>query len=133
MSTVGSISPYTSLIGFVLGFPTLAATYYQAWKTRREAERAREGLVYSQNCVEFLLDDGTLVNVVPLQALHSLPKPEDIVFLPSEDFSIQSATAPGAFRVHRVEHIYTRVEGKAHLPLQARLAKVVAHIRHLQP
>ena len=133
MSSVLSLSPYTSLIGFILGLPTLAATYYQAWKTRREAERAREGLIYSQNCVEFLLDDGTLVNVVPLQALHSLPKPDDIVLLPGEDFTLQSTSLAGAFRVHRVEHIYTRVEGKALLPLQARLAKVVAHIRQVHP
>ena len=33
---IPSITPYTSFIAFLIGLPTLVATYYQSWKTRQE-------------------------------------------------------------------------------------------------
>jgi hypothetical protein len=61
---------YTSFFGFIVGLPTLAATYYQSWKSRRESEEVRRHLVFSGNCLEFILEDGTSINLVPLETLH---------------------------------------------------------------
>ncbi len=135
MNAIVSLSPYTSLIGFVLGVPTAVGAYYQSWKTRQESRLARQGLVFSENCLEFVLDDGMTVNVVPLETLHSLPKPGDIVLLPGQEDGMDAMLDPvlphGAYRVSRIEHIYAPVQGaKAHVG-QARLAKAVAHVDRL--
>jgi hypothetical protein len=50
------LSPYTSIIGFLIGFPTAVATYYQALKT------------------EFVSGDGECINLVTLETLHSFPE-----------------------------------------------------------
>jgi hypothetical protein len=71
MIPLNSVSPYTSLLSFLIGLPTLIGTYYQSWKTRQEAKQARDGFSYSENCLEFILEDGTTVNLVPLETLHS--------------------------------------------------------------
>jgi len=131
MFPITEFSRYTSLVAFCLGLPTAAATYYQAWKTRQEASLARAGLIYSKNCLEFVLSDGSSVNLVPLQTLHTLPKPDEIVLLPGAGVGMADGTAMGAFRVDRVEHIYAHMEGKKHDPRQARLVKVVAHVEGL--
>ena len=131
MLPVASISPYTSLVGFCLGVPTAIATYYQAWKTRQEASQARAGLIYSKNCLEFVLQDGNSVNLVPLETLHTLPKPGDIVFLPGSGAGAADVTGMGAYRVERIEHIYTHFEHKHYDPKQARLIKAVAHVESL--
>ena len=135
MSTITSLSPYTSLIGFVLGFPTAVGAYYQSWKTRQESRLARQGLIFSDNCLEFVLDDGTSVNVIPLETLHSLPKPGDIVLLPGMEDGLDSTLHPelphGAYRVNRIEHIYAPVQGRWAHSGQARLAKAVAHVDRL--
>ena len=39
------------------------------------------------NCLEFVVDDGTCINLVPLETLHSLPKPGDVVLLPGDGIS----------------------------------------------
>ena len=122
-----TVSHYSSLISFCIGLPTVAATYYQSWRTRREAREARQGLVWSDNCLEFVLENGTGVNLVPLESLHSLPKPGDVVLLPG----MGAADGFGAYRVMRVEHIYARVEGRHALSGQARLAKAVAHVERV--
>ena len=82
MFPISNVTTYTSFFGFIIGLPTLAATYYQSWKSRRENEEARQSLFFSGNCLEFILQDGTSINLVPLETLHSLPKPGDIVLLP---------------------------------------------------
>ena len=132
MLPVTFITPYTSLIAFVLGFPTALATYYQAWKTRQESKEARQGLVISQNCLEFVLEDGTSINLVPLETLHSLPKPGDIVLLPGIGTHRAGELAPDAYRVSRVEHIYARVDTRLAQLGQARLVKAVAHVDALR-
>jgi hypothetical protein len=131
MFPLNQISPLTSLIGFVIGLPTAAATYYQAWKTRKEAAQARAGLSYSKNCLEFVLEDGSSVNLVPLDSLQTMPQPGEIVLLPGSGLEFGGGTGTGAYRVGRVEHIYARLEGRGADPKHARLIKVVAHVSGL--
>jgi len=129
--TVPGISPYISLFAFIVGLPTLVGTYYQSWKTRQESREARQGLVYSDNCLEFVLDDGTTINLVPLETLHTLPKSGDVVLLPGTAHQGLPDPKHGAYRVGRVEFIYSRVENRFAQPGQARLAKAVAHVDSL--
>jgi len=128
MIPLNGLAPYTSLFGFLVGLPTLVGTYYQTWKSRQEAKEARAGLVYSENCLEFLLEDGTTINLVPLETLHTLPKPGDVVLLPGTAALNLEDPQHAAYRVSRVEFIYTRVENRHAQPGQARLAKAVAHV-----
>ena len=125
---VRDISPYTSLFAFIVGLPTLVGTYYQTWKTRQESKAARQGLVYSENCLEFVLDDGTTINLVPLETLHTLPKLGDVVLLPGTADLNEGDPKHGAYKVSRVEFIYSRVENRFAQSGQARLAKAVAHV-----
>jgi hypothetical protein len=113
---------------FIVGLPTLIGTYYQAWKARQEARQARNGFAYSENCLEFIRDDGTTVNLVPLSTLHTLPKPGDVVLLPGRVDSAGEDPRHAAYRVGRIEFIYARVENRHAQPGQARLAKAVAHV-----
>ena len=129
MIELAQISRVASLVGFTIGVPTTIGTYYQVLKTRRESKEARQGLIYSANCLEFVEDDGTFVNVVPLETLHSLPKPGDVVLLPGSGKA--KAGDYGAYQVSRIEHIYSRVERKQAMEGQARLAKAVAHVTPL--
>jgi hypothetical protein len=128
---ITQFSPYTSIFSFIVGLPTLIGAYYQSWKARQEARLAREGALQSANCLEFLTEDGTCVNLVPLETLHSLPKPGDIVLLPGDGTFEDDALAPGAYRIDHVEHIYTRCEKKTKRPREARLTKAVAQVTNL--
>ena len=125
---LANISPICSLFGFVIGLPTLVGTYYQSYKSRQENKEARQGLVYSENCLEFVLDDGTTVNLVPLETLHTLPKPGDVVLLPGSAHTHEEQPRHAAYRVNRIEFIYSRVENRHAQVGQARLAKAVAHL-----
>jgi hypothetical protein len=125
---ITQFSPYTSIIGFIIGLPTVVAAYYQSWKAREEARLAREGALHSMNCLEFVDGDGTCVNLVPLETLHSLPKPGDIVLLPGDGIGNNGILAPAAYRIERVEHIYTRPDQKTRRPREARLTKAVAQV-----
>lgn len=128
---IAQFSPYTSIFSFLVGLPTIFAAYYQSWKARQEARVARETALYSMNCLEFVVEDGTCINLVPLETLHSLPKPGDIVLLPGDGMDGEDALAPGAYRIERVEHIYTRPDGKSKRPREARLTKAVAQVSSL--
>jgi len=119
MLPLSQFSRYSALVTFCLGLPTAAATYYQAWKARQEAAEVRAGL-----------EDGCTVNLVPLDTLHTLPRPGEIVLLPGSGGSGDGMTM-GAYRVGRVEHIYARFEGKKMDAKQARLIKTVAHVESL--
>ena len=130
-SSANNISHYTSLIGFVIGLPTAVATYYQAFKTRQEARQAREGLLHSKDCLEFVIADGSCVNLVPLETLHSLPKPGDIVLLPGDGVGPGGHFHPGAYQVDRIEHIYTAAELRGNRSREARLTKAVAMVSSL--
>ena len=142
MISLLELSRYTGLVSFVVGMPTTLGTYYQVIKTRREAREARQGLVYSENCLEFVTEAGVFVNLVPLETLHSLPKPGEIVLLPGSpaEAAPNKDFAYAAYRVSRVEHIYadmardprfSRKKREDLLPGQARLAKAVAHVELL--
>jgi hypothetical protein len=128
---LSTISPIASLISFCLGLPTAIGVYYQAWKARQEARQARDGFIWSANCLEYVTRDGASINLIPLESLHTLPKPGDIVFLPSSGFNSTTEVLPGAFRVDSIEHIYARVEGNGAHEKQARLVKAVAHVDYL--
>ena len=132
MPNLDQLANLASILGFAVGLPTILATYYQSWKARKEATDLREGLLYSEHCLEFVLDDGEVINLVPLQTLHSLPKPGDLVLLPGTGKvgpdAGQDTLLYSAYRIERLEHLYTRVDTPKALPRQARLAKAVAHV-----
>lgn len=67
------ISQYSRVVGFMIGLPVMAGTYYESLKARQGARRARERL-HSLNCLEFIAGDGTCIDLVPLETLHSLPR-----------------------------------------------------------
>jgi hypothetical protein len=128
---ISHVTAYTSLISFIIGMPTAIATYYQSWKTRQEARQEREGLLHSMNCLEFVNREGVCINLVPLETLHTLPRPGDVILLPGHGVGSGSSFPPGAYQVDRVEHIYTPVEHKTKRPQEARLTKAVAIVASL--
>jgi len=147
LPSISDISPYTSLIGFIVGLPTAIATYYQAFKTRQEAKAAREGELHSMNCLEFVDVHGNCINLIPLETLHSMPKPGDVVLLPGDGAEAaapgtmnQSRSSwgsdgtvhlPGAYRIDRIEYIFTPPERRAKRPREARLTKTVVQVTSL--
>jgi hypothetical protein len=126
-------SPFITSIAFLIGFPTVIATYYQAFKTRQEARSAREGTLHSSNCLEFVTLDGSCINLVPLETLHSLPRAGDVILLPGGGVSGSTEFLPGAYLVESIEHIYTPVTWRSTRPLEARLTKAVAKVTSLNP
>lgn len=127
------LARYSNIAGFAIALPVTVATYYQSFKARQEAKLARDGAPLSLNCLEFIAGDGTCINLVPLEQLHSLPKPGDVVMLPAHGVAPGVEFLPGAYLVETVEHFYTRVEGKGARPLEARLTKAVAQVTSLNP
>jgi hypothetical protein len=122
-----------TLAWFILGLPAMLAAFYQTWKARQEAKESREGTLHSMNCLEFLSAEGSCVNLVPLESLHSLPKPGDVVLLPGHGVGEAGEFVSGAYVVDRIEHIYTPVKSKNSRPHQARLTKAVAQVTSLNP
>ena len=131
--TTELLSHYSNIIGFAIALPMTVATYYQSFKARQEAKQAREGNPHSLNCLEFVSGDGTCINLVPLETLHSLPKAGDVVLLPGQGVGEKVEFLPGAYLVETVEHIYTRVEEKGARPQEARLTKAVVQVTSLNP
>jgi len=132
-----NISPLASflatLAGILIGLPTLIAAFYQSWKGRQEAKAAREGKLHSMNCLEFVTGDGSCVNLVPLETLHTLPHPGDIVLLPGRGMNHGGEFIPGAYLIEGIEHIYAHMEYKGSRPQEARLTKAVAKVTSLNP
>ena len=126
-------SPYVSVIGFVIALPTVVAAYYQSFKARQEARRAREGTVHSLDCLEFVAGDGSCINLVPLETLHSMPRAGDVILLPGDGSGVDGEFLTGAYLVEKVEHFYTRAEHKGCRPQEARLTKAVAQVTSLNP
>jgi hypothetical protein len=133
IDTALTISRYTSIIGFTVALPMTIATYYESFKARREARQAREVALHSLDCLEFVTRDGSCVNLVPLETLHSPPKPGDIVLLPGHGISDGAEFLPGAYLVETVEHFYASVDAKGARPQEARLTKAVAQVTSLNP
>ncbi|HEY6847453.1 MAG TPA: hypothetical protein VI320_14800 [Terracidiphilus sp.] len=116
---------------FGIGLPAMIGAYYQSWKARQEAREAREETVHSADCLEFVSGDGSCINLVPLDTLHSLPRPGDVVMLPGHGAGAEGEFLPGAYRVESVEHIYSSVEARGSRPQEARLSKAVAQVTSL--
>jgi hypothetical protein len=116
---------------FGIGLPAMIGAYYQSWKARQEAREARQELVHSADCLEFVSLGGNSINLVPLDTLHSLPRPGDVVMLPGHGAGREGEFLPGAYRVESVEHIYSSMEARGSRPQEARLSKAVAHVTSL--
>ena len=130
---ISLIAQYSSVVGFLIGLPLMAGAYYESWKLRQEARRAREGTLHSRNCLEFVAGDGSCINLVPLETLHSLPREGDVLLLPGDGVREGGDFLPGAYLVESIEHIYTPAESKRARPREARLTKAVAHVTSLNP
>jgi len=126
-------SPFITAIGFLIGTPTILATYYQSFKTRQEANRDRDSRLHSKDCLEFVSFDGTCINLVPLDTLHSLPREGDIIMLPGGGIGGNGEFLPSAYLVESIEHIYSPATWKSTRPLEARLTKAVAKVTSLNP
>jgi hypothetical protein len=126
-------SPFITVTAFLIGFPTVLATYYQAFKTRQEARNEREGTLHARNCLEFVTLDGSCINLVPLETLHSLPRAGDVILLPGSGVYEGAEFLPGAYLVESIEHIYSPVKWKRARPLEARLTKAVAKVTSINP
>ncbi len=127
------LSYISNILAFFLILPASAAAYYQAYKLRQEARREREGRLHSANCLEFVAGDGTCINLVPLETLHSMPKPGDVVMLPAHGVGGTGEFLPGAYLVESIEHFYSHEECKDCRPNEARLTKTVAQVTSLNP
>jgi hypothetical protein len=121
-----------SILGLLIGMPAVFATLYQTFKARQEARQVREGTFHSLNCLEFVAGDGTCINVVPLETLHSLPKPGDVILLPGRGVH-DAELLPGAYLVESIEHIYSPASHKGRRRQEARLTKAVARVTSLNP
>jgi len=131
---MAELSYISNILAFLVVLPTMAATYYQAYKARQEARHEREGRLHSANCLEFVSLDGTCINLVPLETLHSLPRPGDVVMLPAHGLGGTGEFLPGAYLVDSIEHFYSHVEDcKGCRPNEARLTKTVAQVTSLNP
>jgi hypothetical protein len=127
------LSQYSSVIGFMIGLPIVLAAYYQSFKARQEARSAREGTLRSRDCLEFVAGDGSCLNLVPLETLHSLPSAGDVILLPGHGTGVDGKFIAGAYLVESVEHFYTRAEHRNHRVHEARLTKAVARVTSLNP
>jgi len=125
-------SPYITVIGFLIGLPTIMAAYYESLRARQEAHREREGTLHSRDCLEFVSGDGACINLVPLETLHSLPRAGDVILLPGDGVE-GGEFLTGAYLVEAIEHIYTPYEARGARPREARLTKAVARVTSLNP
>jgi hypothetical protein len=126
----GSIA---SILGLLIGLPAVLAALYQAHKARQEAMQVREGTMHSRDCLEFIVGDGTTVNVVPLETLNWLPRAGDIILLPGDGVVQVGKFVPGAYLVESLEHFYAPATHKRRRPQEARLTKVVCAVTTLNP
>jgi hypothetical protein len=124
MERVSNLAGFAS---FAIGLPLVVATYYQAYRARREASEALRPFILSENCVEFVLADGTWINLVPLDSFHTLPAPGTVVLLPGDAMG----EGAGVYRVEALEYIYASEGPNAKQPRQAKLTKAVAQVTPL--
>lgn len=132
-SLLAQLSYISNILAFLVVLPTMVATYYQAYKARQEAKREREGRLDSAHCLEFVSGDGTCINLVPLETLHSMPKPGEVVLLPGHGVCGSGEFLPGAYLVESIEHLYSHEGCEGCRPNEARLTKTVAQVTSLNP
>ena len=126
-------APWIDIVGIVIGLPAVLATYYQALRARQEAQQEREGTLHSRNCLEFVSGDGSCINLVPLETLHSLPRAGDVILLPGDGVDPGGEFLTGAYLIESIEHIYMPWEARGARPREARLSKAVARVTSLNP
>jgi hypothetical protein len=124
MERVSNLAGFAS---FAIGLPLVVATYYQAYRARQAAQAALRPPILSENCVEFVLADGTWINLVPLDSFHTLPAPGTVVLLPGDAMG----EGAGVYRVEALEYIYASEGPNAQQPRQAKLTKAVAQVSHV--
>jgi len=117
----------------MVGLPFMIGAYYESFKARREARHQREGSFHSLHCLEFISGDGSCINLVPLETLHSLPRVGDVLLLPGEGVHPGAKFLPGAYLVESIEHIYSHAESRIGRPHEAHLTKAVARVTALNP
>ncbi|MBS1802313.1 MAG: hypothetical protein JST28_03050 [Acidobacteria bacterium] len=122
-----------SILGLLIGLPAVLAVFYQAHKARQEDRQVREGSMHSRDCLEFIVGDGTTINVVPLETLNWLPRAGDIILLPGDGIDEGTQFLPGAYLVESLEHLYAPATHKLRRPQEARLTKVVCAVPTLNP
>lgn len=131
---LAKLSYISNILAFLVILPASTSAFYQSYKARQEAKREREGRLDSAHCLEFVSGDGTCINLVPLETLHSIPKPGDVVMLPAHGVGGPGEFLPGAYLVDSVEHIYSHVDDRECCrPNEARLTKTVAQVTSLNP
>ena len=96
---ISVVAQYSSVVGFLIGLPFMAGAYYESFKARQEARRAREGTLHSRDCLEFVAGDGNCINLVPLETLHSLPRAGDVILLPGDGMGVAGSFMAGAYLV----------------------------------
>lgn len=133
LSWLDHFGSVASILGLLLGLPAVLAALYQAHKAREEARQVREGSMHSRDCLEFIVGDGTTVNVVPLETLNWLPREGDTILLPGVGMGGDSEFQPGAYLVEAIEHFYAPATHKRRRPQEARLTKVVCTVTTLNP
>ena len=133
LSWLDHFGSVASILGLLIGLPAILAAFYQAQKARQEAKQVREGSMHSRNCLEFIVGDGTTVNVVPLETLNWLPRAGDIIMLPGDGMAAGVEFIPGAYLVESLEHFYAPATHKRRRPQEARLTKVVCAVTTLNP
>jgi len=102
-----------------------------AHKAREGARQVREGSLHSRDCLEFIVRDGTTVNVVPLETLNWLPREGDLILLPGE--GVDAEMTPAAYLVESIEHFYAPATHKRRRVQEARITKVVCAVTTLNP
>ena len=71
--------------------------------------------------------------MVPLETLHMLPKPGDIVLFPGHPVGDGVEFLPGAYLVGTVENFFSRVDHMDRRPQEVRLTKAAAPVTSLNP
>ena len=133
LSWLDHFGSVASILGLLIGLPAILAALYQAHKARQEAKQVREGSMHSRDCLEFIVGDGTTVNVVPLETLNWLPRAGDIILLPGDGIDVGNEFLPSAYLVESLEHFYAPATHKRRRPQEARLTKVVCSVTTLNP
>jgi hypothetical protein len=133
LSWLDHFGSVASILGLLIGLPAALAASYQAYKARQEAQQVREGWMHSRNCLEFIVRDGTTINVVPLETLNWLPREGDILLLPGDGAECGSEFIPSAYLVETIEHYYAPATHKRRRRQEARLTKVVCAVTTLNP
>ena len=133
IALVDHLGSIASILGLIIGLPAVLAAVYQSHAASVEVRQVCEGTMHLRDCLEFVSGDGTCINIVPLETLHTLPKQGDVILLPGQGIGEGSEFLPGAYLVESIEHFYTPATHKLRRPHEARLTKAVCLVTSLNP